>query len=91
MGLLKLDDLKGGWHSWEMDQKCPAGLEGKVGESEKRLKRVALATMHAVLQAVLISLAFILITMETLEGTCQRIAKVSSDSKFYIFLCFNLK
>lgn len=41
-----------------MDLRCPAGLEGKIGESEKRLKRVALVTLHTVLQAVLNKFGF---------------------------------
>lgn len=46
-----------------------SGLAGRVGESEKRLKRVALSILYTVVQTMLRSLAFILINRGNFKGT----------------------
>lgn len=65
-----------------------SGLAGRVGESEKRLKRVALSTLYTVVQTMLRSLAFILINRGNFKGICLRIAMFFffSHCKFCIFL-----
>lgn len=86
-----MDERKAGGRGHGMDEKRtqgvghPVQLEDKVSRSERRLERETLSRPYMVLQAVLRSLAFLLMTMETFKAICL-IAQVSAHSKCCIFL-----